>query len=443
MSDPHSELLAANTIFDSLRLTREPVLVCGSRMYSIDIPLGEDPSDFIIIDSTKYPLEESLPVSSLEAMYLDDNRAGIEGYLNQYFISLKDRHNRLSDELSRLDGIYSSMSELSLETFIKVDVFRQFINLYSRSAGGNRQTIDQDVVNQSLEMPDVPTVRELFSGESFFRRYVGRKDFLFLDGKVRQVQEVNSEGTIRIGRISYEQVGEPIPMIEFCEGYRETIISTIDALLTERGKGILKSIEEKVRCKESLEASIRDYQQEVDIDRDLPQLSIKQMKKDRYQVVMDHPPFIIKRSNCGEPKFYRFDAFKAKTTVSMKGKTVTVQSLPKVAKGYAHPFVFGDGSICYNPDSDRLAETIGIDRLPMSFSIDGKDRMLYAKRIAMMFDQCREVMTRGYFKDENDMHPVIRLYPEKFPSSLMTQAAALRSGLKVYDNDNKGVVMVG
>jgi hypothetical protein len=374
--------------------SEEPFTVVGGRLYVISRDKNNNGREKLHLLGKSYSLEESEEIAQLEKELFLANRTNIEsmisGYIQKNFINKIESTKR---DILKKQNYYESIQDSTIERFIMVDVF----NAYNHE---NRAVVDKIQTSKWENAPklkDLPSVNDLISRDNSLDRLCSPYGFIVLGNRCYSLYENGSKKDEREGYVIFrDKVLNLKPWLgldELCKQYTDNLMQRINLKAEEHGKEFARILEQMKTDKVRLEQGIKENKAIKNKEEDnRGKIGFKKLKENQYEISAIIPPYIIGKNG----SYHIFDSVVLGMVVKARNNQIMLDHAPKVLNTpYKHPFVYGNGSICYGKLNWQNKRGV---RFNHWYSLNNKN--MVAKRIAEALREGKKKMEHGYVGEE-------------------------------------------
>jgi hypothetical protein len=326
--------------------SEEPFAIIQGRLYTLSRTNGHfcGGSAFHFLGQ-KYALEESEEISQLEKEIFSANRGGIERMMTRQiqenFVSEVEKRRT---ELKKMQNIYSSLQDVTIERFIMIDVF----NEYNHEKGEGQAKKDVKVSDWD-DIPDIKKtmgVHDLVSQANSLDPLIGSFGFIVIRNKCYSLYQNSGKRNEEKGYVVFGKktmdLKPWVSLKELCSTYTQKLIERISQKAVEHGKKFDRILEQMEQEKQQLDEAIKDEQMFTEkTEGRRGEIGFRKIRESEYQVSVAIPPYIIEKNG----EFYFFGPVSLGVIVKADNGRIMLDNMPRVMEEsmpYMHPFVFHD-----------------------------------------------------------------------------------------------------
>lgn len=387
--------MAFDHFLKSFMYSKEPFAIMGGRLYTLSKTNGSfnGGDAFHFIDKA-YALHESEEISQLESFFFSQNRRNIERSMSDYIkVNFKDKMKSTQAALKRMQNIYSSMQDNTIDKFIMVDVFNHY-NHENRVDNDNTvNTADWDKVDYD-DAP--PGVNDLMSNQNSVDQLIGKEGVIVIGNKCYSIFQNGGKQDKREGYVMFRNkvlnIRPDVPLEKLCSNYshklQERIIQKSNEHASEFAEILGKMNKEKSQLDQGIKRR-REISGKTSDQRG--EIGYRKIKDGEYEVSVTVKPYIIEKAG----EYHAFGSVKLGVILRSRGNQVMIDDAPRVlSMPYVHPFVWDDSNICFgnlNWSSQRNV------RFNHWYNLTGENA---AKRVAETMREGKRTMESGYVGSE-------------------------------------------
>ncbi len=396
------------TILDRFASTREPFAILDSRIYTIEKESPISNGDCWECAGGRFALFESDELRVFRNSYFEDDREKIQGYMSWVIdFKLRRRVETLAKEVSgKCVDYYSKLKRQSLDQFL-IDIFNIFS--HKRDIEVNLEDAEEEI-NVDTSIDSYPSIEQLYPLDTQIYNIISRPGVLVVNGMCYQLREnlpISRHGTINFKGRKYNL----IPLIgldKLSQEYRIQLVGRIEEVALQHGSKFSEQIDMLNSKSKEYEEKIVGGESDGGVTRKVGNIGYEPMEDNDYLIYAEIEPYILEKNG----RYYVFNdgekegskKVEVGTVLTISSGSVIIQGAPMVLNmPYFHPFVYDNGSICYDGGQDRWAHH-DIKFLPHQYSL-GQNGL--ARKVATLLWEADMNITQGYLGQNPD--PVYRL----------------------------------
>ncbi len=379
----------------------EPFGVIKGRIYSISRTNGNfNGRDALHILGKPYALDESEEISVMENILFSEKSKEIEEMMTEHIrVKYLQSIDRNKAEIEKMQNIYASLQDSSIEKFIKVDVF----NAYNHE---NREIKEENFSTKKYDnIPDIgkiPVGEIISSKQNALENLLEGIGFIAIRGRCYYLYENGNHKNQQDGYVMFGGKVYGLRSWNTVEGllskYTERLSERIKQVAEEHGKVFAEILGGMYKEKKTLNDSISN--KKIGNGKSHArrgEIGFKKVNDNEYEVSVDIEPYIIEKDN----NYFAFGSVKIGTTITARRNKIMISDAPRVlSMPYLHPAVWADSRICYG--KLNWGKSVGA-HFNEWYNISNRKGI--AKIIAKVLKRGRNVLTRGYVRSsESNVH---------------------------------------